>query len=69
MEDNWVSVDDNLPDAETVVLVFIPFLSDEAGLRSLGYIYNVGWYQSTKPFKGKVTHWQPLPEPPKNKHL
>lgn len=58
----WISVDDKLPSIHDTVLVYGNFryiitaeLTDEGK-----------WdYSELMPYDSKVTHWQPLPEPPK----
>jgi hypothetical protein len=61
----WISVEDRLPPDGQTVLIW-----------SAGYIYQ-GWYEKTSLICGdfydkdtcliieNVTHWMPLPEPPK----
>ena len=61
--DGWISVEDRLPEEGEMVLMFSKFKN-----------YHMGWYDkkqckfysegySVK--QGMVTHWRPLPEPPK----
>ena len=63
--DNWISVEDGLPEIGENILVSI-----ENGWNTLmGNLYNDGWmiyYQDGFKKEGddKVTHWQPLPTPP-----
>ena len=63
--DKWISVKDRLPEDICPVLV---------ALEGLNIAFH-GWYQDEKwwkvgagsrPFAQKVTHWMPLPEPPKD---
>ncbi|OOF45157.1 hypothetical protein BKK51_07285 [Rodentibacter trehalosifermentans] len=58
----WISVDDRLPDDGKEGLILNSFVH-------LGSFHDGIWY---KPFGGfnfaeiqNVTHWQPIPEPPK----
>ena len=60
----WISVKDRLPEDICSVLVV---------LEGLNIAFN-GWYNDgkwwtvgagTRPFTRKVTHWMPLPQPPK----
>lgn len=58
-DSGWISVDDRLPEPETWVLVF----ARQGSYTNLkvDYITRDGiWLKSVC-----VTHWQPLPEPPK----
>lgn len=62
----WISVKDRLPDNNDEVLMFI------CGVHVLGYVdINGEWYNDVdeKEFSGSVTHWMPLPDPPKEKIL
>lgn len=60
---NWVSVKDRIPDIEVIACGF------QHGIM-IGYIY---WDESYKEYRAEndceiltsVTHWMPLPEPPK----
>ena len=61
----WISVEERLPEDETPVLVFT-----EKGSFYVGYYYKAvtnpcftGFYADS--CKRNVTHWMPLPEPPK----
>ncbi len=66
----WISVKDQLPEAEgkepfanqsASVLIY-----DEHGNRSIGY-FNAEFrtWEDAYDYDIKVTHWMPLPEPPK----
>lgn len=53
----WISVKDRLPEEKTRVLVFVPHSSIKIDTdRIVGRIW-VRW-------RGHITHWMPLPEPP-----
>lgn len=58
----WISVKDKLPEKQTRVLLF-----DNCGFGILtGRIGSAGWYLEGDLDKyANVTHWMPLPEPPK----
>lgn len=50
--DNWISVEERLPEEEVYVLAF-----DGS--------FWVAWYSEEEGWQpGGITHWQPLPEPP-----
>ena len=61
----WISVDDRLPEHGDVVLCFMKFGEqrilqwDNVSSLWLGYGHGDDWQ------KADVTHWMPLPEPPK----
>ena len=62
----WISVKDRLPDPFVPVLVQMPREEPFPTVRE-GFISNDGVWQSAK-FRrepGEVTHWQPMPQPPK----
>jgi len=71
----WISVEDRLPDLETDVLVWLVKSYCKKAVATAGLFYDVGsaepeWmgWESEEPFRHgwKVTHWMPLPEPPKD---
>jgi hypothetical protein len=66
----WISIGDRLPEPETWVMVYIeypsPVLEIERGIQKTNSIKKLfydgkGFYYDY----GNITHWQPLPEPPK----
>lgn len=69
LKNNWISVEDRLPEQNQSALVFIPkydapsnvdYTQFDAGSK---YYY---WDRDTYGYeKHEVTHWQPLPTPPK----
>ena len=64
---NWISVKDRLPVAKEVVLTYeSAFDSMSMAFRLPGTeeFINVGDYYALD----AVTHWMPLPEPPKETH-
>ena len=70
----WISVKDRLPENELMVIGYTPvdgymFIGFHRTKVSFGYDWS-SWYiitsmRSTKKITKKVTHWMPLPEPPK----
>lgn len=57
----WISVDETLPVYNSRVLVY-----DVSKNIRIGIYTEIGWCsQYENPLIYKVTHWQPLPEPPK----
>jgi len=57
----WISVEERLPEERAVVLV----VRDE---KLYGRTVTIGWHRCGKwelPIGAKITHWMPLPEPPK----
>ncbi|UZA19171.1 DUF551 domain-containing protein [Moraxella bovis] len=60
--DGWISVDDRLPPLETVVLVYQRPLRYVLTAEYLGDRYE---FSELMPNDTRVTHWQPLPNPPK----
>ena len=63
--DNWISVKDRLPkDMQERVLVATDCDSPVGNQRIDTDRYaNGGWVR----YNGHITHWQPLPEPPKER--
>ena len=71
----WIKVEDRLPKEGTPVIVVInwdfdqqdPDVSASPGVLSNGDWYGC-WFDFAEPIQsisGIVTHWMPLPEPPK----
>lgn len=76
--DKWISVEDELPSDYEYVLVAIP--NEEPFMAKIDYLdpqyANIKtWYVKGAPWRGgnwgespdesKITHWKPLPKPPK----
>ena len=68
----WISVDDRLPENDVMVIGYTPC----DGFMFVGYYHEEPQYdwkvwrivtamRSTKVMTKKVTHWMPLPQPPK----
>ncbi len=66
-KDEWISVDDRLPDHDNYLLI-----TDSRGLIAIGYYWPFNssmyrdkgrWYNGD--YEQFVTHWKPLPQPPK----
>lgn len=71
-DDKWISVYIENPEISEFVLCFC--VGDPPGHRCTGFRANGGWYIWTDVGKTyiektdpdyKITHWQPLPSPPK----
>ena len=62
----WVSVNDRFPEPFVPVLVHMPGEKPFPTVRE-GFISNNGIWQSAmfRREPGEVTHWQPMPQPPK----
>lgn len=63
MENNWISVEENLPNGYVPVLVS----NNKGKIRiCLWSFYEEVWEKvpSRKLVKTQITHWMPLPEPP-----
>ena len=62
----WISVDDRLPEPFVSVLVHMPGEKPCPTVHE-GFISNDGIWQSAmfRREPGEVTHWQPMPQPPK----
>ena len=60
----WISVKDRLPEDICPVLVALEGLN----IAFHGFYQDEKWWTvgaGTRPFTQKVTHWMPLPQPPK----
>ena len=58
----WHSVEDVMPGVDVDVLLY----ASEDGEMQVGWL-DEGGYLGSPHIAGKVTHWMPLPEPPKGK--
>ncbi len=65
---NWISVKDKLPNSISNVLVYATHTDDEECRVEVGfYDKRIGsWAGCPTYILNNVTHWMPLPEPPKN---
>lgn len=68
---NWISVKDRLPKERQFVLAYQPHKSNRCRQLILCRINN-SWYELNENnkidingFYNSITHWMPLPEPPK----
>lgn len=59
----WIKCSERLPEPGTEVLVYVKCAYDTSILHYNVYVYDPAMYQ---PHWTYVTHWMPLPEPPRN---
>lgn len=62
-DDGWINVEDRLPTKKDQY--YLCFYAKECMIEK-AFWSGLNWYHDTHTLK-KVTHWQPLPEPPKTK--
>lgn len=64
--DGWISIDDRLPENNTEVLISIDYGNGKQSVL-MGYMrsQDVSWRGVVGQKLIGVTHWRPLPEPPK----
>lgn len=57
----WISVEERLPEEGVSVLIY------GFGCMDIGWIIDTGWRSEyiSDYDKGEITHWMPMPEPPK----
>lgn len=60
----WISVEERLPDMFKPVIVCRRFTKDELKVEQ-GYRDVNGWWKVYGTRTKNVTHWMPLPKPPK----
>lgn len=64
----WISVEERLPEPDTPVLVCVPDYSDTHRVLIARYDDLWGWigqWDGAISMRTQITHWMPLPEPPK----
>lgn len=62
----WIPVTDFLPEPCADVLIALPeFMGDKTPCVELGFYRRGQWYLTGECELREVTHWMPLPEPPK----
>lgn len=65
-QSEWISVDDRLPEEDTRVLVYLNIQKTDANIYTFfdtDRILDGKWVR----WRGYISHWMPLPEPPKMK--
>lgn len=60
----WISVEERLPEEFEHVLTYER--NNEVSWLRVSYMYDGLWWRSGLKALGKVTHWMPLPEPPRS---
>ena len=63
LKKRWTSCADDLPDDELTVMIFDPKEDEPVWL---GYLDGKTW-RTVEGVRVSVTHWMPMPEPPKQK--
>lgn len=71
MESKWISVSDELPEEHGNYLAYTPRSFPKNSRCQVVEFYKTedyqGWYDEYDEALSDVTHWQPLPDPPKQK--
>lgn len=60
-QDDWISVDDRLPNVNEMVLVFMLGRITKKPVMKVDELTQDGWRLTDAGF---ITHWMPLPSPP-----
>ena len=66
----WISVDERLPEKDGMYLIFSPYTNKEGGIIYCNRFLTKGnpiFPPNSFESISKVTHWMPLPEPPETK--
>lgn len=73
--DEWISVGERMPNNEQMVIGYTPcdgymfvgfYRECKVGNYNFSHWYIITSMRSTKKITKKVTHWMPLPQPPKH---
>ncbi len=65
IEPKWIDVDDRHPDDYTIVLVYGVYY--EGYTLTMAHMADENWFSAYGDLINDVTHWMPLPNPPKSK--
>jgi hypothetical protein len=65
--DNWISVNDRLPEIDGEYIVSNGSMVGVAYYENIGIEYQFHREDYDSFYHNDVTHWQPLPKPPKEK--
>lgn len=78
MTDNWIAIEDELPENDKSVLVLVRGKVEPSQYRAdghnfwfaIGYLESDGYYRTIEEiYFESPTHWQPLPQPPESEEL
>lgn len=63
----WISVKDRMPDKDGMVLIYAPSADEDKPLICCAWYdpSGFGWSLIVGAWGEAITHWMPLPEPPK----
>jgi hypothetical protein len=65
-QNGWISVVDKLPEKDGLCLVCVPMADEKYMISTAWYDpTGFGWSLMPEQWIGAITHWQPLPEPPR----
>jgi hypothetical protein len=66
----WINAQDRLPDKDAAYLIFAPSMDKKCPLIAIAwYQPGIGWNLLPNVWRKAITHWMPLPKPPKKKRL
>jgi len=69
VKDDWVSVEDGLPEVDKHVLVIEKDIFNDTDISIARYSYDGGWYRPWKDITAAVTHWHKLPAHPNEQNI
>ena len=65
-DEKWIPVTERLPEEYVNVLCHLRSLDRKSEYYSIDHLMEDGqWWKAANSWKHEVTHWMPLPEPPK----